>query len=109
MKKKIRPTSTEIRPIAEGYGACMATDRIVVDGEKVRYMYREEPDNEIDSGWRFMAGDESDEYMDDVENHGVYDVNTIANYDPDIVEFLDGEIGSAFERETPEDEFESIS
>ena len=48
---------------AEG---CFATDRILVDGEKVGYMYREEPadGNDWDSGWRFTAGDESQEYMD---------------------------------------------
>jgi hypothetical protein len=28
----------------------------------------------------------------------VYDVNTIANYDPDIVSFLRAEVGSRFER-----------
>ena len=37
--------------------------------------------------------------MDDPANHAVYDVNTIANYDPDIVPFLDAPAGSAFERE----------
>jgi hypothetical protein len=29
----------------------------------------------------------------------VYDVNTIANYDPEIIPFLDAPVGSAFERE----------
>ena len=29
----------------------------------------------------------------------VYDVNTIANYDPEIVRLLDAPVGSAFERE----------
>lgn len=33
------------------------------------------------------------------ENHGVYDVNTIVNYDPDILPFIDAEIGSRFERD----------
>jgi hypothetical protein len=46
-----------------------------------------------------VSGYESDDYMNDPGNHGAYDVNTIANYDPDIVPFLDAPIGSAFERE----------
>ena len=62
-------------------------------------MYREQPDNDIDSGWRFMTGTESDAYMNDPQNHGVYDVNTIANYDPDVVPLLDAAIGSAFQRQ----------
>ena len=36
------------------------------------YCYREEPDGGWDSGWRFTAGDESDEYMDDPNNAGIY-------------------------------------
>jgi hypothetical protein len=88
----------QIAPIALGIGGCMATDRIVVDGSKVGYMYREPPVNQKDSGWRFFAGDEDASYMADGSHHGVYDVNTIANYDPDIVPFLRAEVGSRFER-----------
>ena len=72
--------------------------KIPVEGQRVRFMYREEPDNDVDSGWRFMAGTESDAYMNDPRNHAFYDVITIANYDPDILPFLDAPIGSAFER-----------
>jgi len=45
-----------------------------------------------------MSGYESQEYMDEPTNHAIYDVNTIANYDPEIVPFLNAPIGSAFER-----------
>ena len=34
-----------------------------VEGCKVVYCYREEPDGGWDSGWRFTAGDESEAYM----------------------------------------------
>jgi hypothetical protein len=62
---------------------------ITVDGMPVRYMYREKPDNDLDSGWRFFAGSETDEYVEIPENCGIYDVNTIANYDPDIIPHLE--------------------
>lgn len=62
-------------------------------------MYREAPDHDVDSGWRFVAGVESDAHMGDADNHGIYDVNTIAKYDPDIIPFLDAPEGSAFERD----------
>ncbi len=55
--------------------------------------------NEQDSGWRFFAGDEDEAYMARNEHHGVYDVNTIVNYDPTILPFVDLEIGSALERD----------
>ena len=96
--KKFKLTKDEIIPLAVGIGGCVATDRIVVDGSKVGYMYREPPINRMDSGWRFFAGDEDASYMADRTRHGVYDVNTIANYDPDIVPSLLAEVGSKFER-----------
>lgn len=98
MAKTFKIPGEQMRDIARGHGACFATDKITVDGEPVRFMYREEPDHESDSGWRFMAGTESDEYMNDAANHGIYDVNTIANYDRDIVPLLQAPVGSAFER-----------
>jgi hypothetical protein len=62
-------------------------------------MYRERAKNELDSGWRFLAGDESDDYMRDASKHGVYDVNTIANYDPSVTPYLDAPEGAAFVRD----------
>ena len=89
----------EIKPLAPGRGGCLATDRIVVEGCPVGYMYREATSRELDSGWRFFAGDEDDAYMADLRVHGVYDVNTIVNYDPSIRPYLDAPPGSAFERQ----------
>jgi hypothetical protein len=68
-------------------------------------MYREAPHDDLDSGWRFLAGDESDDYMADSDRHAVYDVNTIANYDPAIIPLLDAPEGAAFERDPDSNEF----
>lgn len=87
------------KPLATGLGSCFASDRITVDGCKVGYMYREQPDDPghpTDSGWRFFAGDESDEYAPDPNNFSIFDVNTIANYDPEITVFLEAEYGTAY-------------
>lgn len=105
MNKNFKLKAEEIKPIAEGMGACLATDMITVEGKPVRFMYREKPNNEIDSGWRFMSGYEDDEYMNNADNHAVYDVNTIANYDPDIIPFLGAEVGLAFEKVPGADDF----
>jgi hypothetical protein len=90
----------QIKPVAIGYGSCIASDRITVDGVAVGYCYREEPDTPEDSGWRFLAGDESQEYTDDPDNLALYDANTIANYDPGVIVILDAPLGSAFRRDS---------
>ena len=86
-------------PDWEGADGCIATNRITVEGCKVGYCYREEPDGDWDSGWRFTAGDESDEYMDDPNNAGIYKLNTICNDDPDIIPLLNTPAPCAFERD----------
>jgi len=78
---------------------CLASDRIMVDGCKVGYMYREAPsEGRPDSGWRFLAGDENEEYLDNLDLVGIYQLNTVANYDPDIIPFLQARFGSTFIR-----------
>lgn len=97
--KKFALRADQIKPLAKNRGACFATDMITVEGRKVGYMYREEADEDGDSGWRFMSGHESQDYMDDPDKHGLYDINTIANYDPQIIPLLDAPCGCAFERD----------
>lgn len=99
MKKQFRLTANDIKPLASGYGGCIATDMITVEGKRVGFMYREAVSLREDSGWRFLSGLESQEYLDDSRNHSIYDVNTIANYDPDIIPFIEAPVGSAFERD----------
>lgn len=86
-------------PDWKGADGCIVTNRITVEGRKVGYCYREEPDGGWDSGWRFTAGDESDEYMDDPNNAGIYKLNTICNDDPDIIPLLNTPAPCAFERD----------
>jgi hypothetical protein len=103
--KKFKLSADEIKPLIPGMGGCIATDKITVDGFPVRFMYREEPSNEADTGWRFMSGFESDEYMNDSRNHAVYDINTIANYDPSIIQFLYEPVGSVYEKANEQEQF----
>jgi hypothetical protein len=114
MNKKFKLDASEIKHIIPNMGHCYASDMITVDGNKVGYMYIEQPDRDNDSGWRFFAGNESREYSDNPDNFSIYDVNTIANYDRDIVPFLDSEYGVAFGRDPDsgkfvQEEFEPLS
>lgn len=97
-EKRFHLSSEQIQPLAVGYGGAIASDGITVDGKLVGHMYRMPPRNPQDSGWAFLAGDEDEAYMSDNSKHAIYDVNTIANYDPEIIPLLDAPVGSAFLR-----------
>jgi len=104
--KAFKIPGDQIRQLIPNMGGCYASGRITVDGAPVGYMYREQPDKDVDSGWRFFAGDESQEYADNPDNLAIYEVNTICNYDRAIIPFLDAPIGSAFGRVPGTDRFE---
>lgn len=108
-EKQYKLRADQLEPIAEGHGACIASDKITVDGNPVGFMYREAAIHEVDSGWRFLSGLESDAYMQNASNHAFYDCNTIANYDRSIVPYLDSPVGSVFEKPPGTAEFEAVT
>ena len=106
-KKNFFIPASDIKDILTDWdeaGGCLASDRITVDGLPVGYMYREIPDEDrqfgkYDSGWRFLSGDEDDEYANNPEKIGIYSLNTICNYSPDIMPFLHAPYGTAYGRD----------
>ncbi|HEY9103642.1 DUF2185 domain-containing protein [Chitinimonas sp.] len=100
---------SQIKQLAPGHGLCMVTDMITVEGYPVSYMYRDEPEDEADSGWRFFAGNESDQYIDNPKNFSLLDVNVVANYDQTIIPLLDSPVGSAFDKGGEGDTFYDVS
>ena len=97
--KKFKLRAEQIQILTDCDGGCFATDHITVDGRRVGYMYREEPEGDWDTGWRFFSGFESDDYVNNPDKVEIYQVNTIANYDPDIIPFLKSPVNSAFGRD----------
>lgn len=95
----------KIQELVSPMGYCLASDKITVDGRKVGFMYREKREDPDDSGWRFLAGDETEEYLDNHMNFMMFEVNYIANIDPDIIPFLKHKIGSEYERDEKTGDF----
>ncbi|HZZ77972.1 MAG TPA: DUF2185 domain-containing protein [Gemmataceae bacterium] len=87
-------------------GACIASNLLTAGGGKVGYMYRNEPSFNNDTGWVFLRGHETQEYLDNSNNCAVCDIRAITEIDPDIVAFLDAPIGSALVRDPESDQFE---
>ena len=107
-RKNYKLKAEQIIQLIEPMGGCIATDKITVQGELVDYMVREEPNNDLDSGWQFFSGSEDQDYLDDTNNSDIYDVNTIANYDRAIIPYLDLPIGTQLERIRDTDKFQII-
>lgn len=107
-EKNLRLEPGQIEQLIEPMGECLATDHITIDGMKIGFMYRDEPEDNDDSGWRFLSGTENQKYMNDPSNSGVYEVNTIANYDRAIIPYLDLPVGTELERVEGTDEFREI-
>jgi hypothetical protein len=105
-KFKLKPE--EIKDLIPEMGSCITSDKITVEGFPVGFMYREQPQDENDSGWRFIAGIEDQDYIDDPINSMIFEVNVIANYDPAIIPYLKLPAGSELERESGTDNFYQI-
>lgn len=81
---------------------CYASDSIMVDGKPIGYCYRVEPDETDtlgwDSGWRFFAADDDEEYRKNPKNIGNFELNTLCNVDSLILPLLRAPYGSAFRK-----------
>ncbi len=108
MANRFKIDPADIKDIIQSIGYCVASDKITVEGSSVGFMYREEPESPDDSGWRFLSGDETEEYVEDMNNSMIFDVNTIANYDAAIVPYLNLPAGSEMERVNNSNEFEPL-
>lgn len=78
---------------------CFVTNHVLREGKPAGYLYREQPDDEEDSGWRITANDESDEYMEDSKNCAYVSLGAVLNQDDSFVELLESPVGSAFVRD----------
>ncbi|WP_316845817.1 DUF2185 domain-containing protein [Pedobacter psychrodurus] len=103
--KIFKRSASQIKDLIPHRGGCMATDKITIDGLPVKFMYRQELDYEHDTGWIFLSSTETQGYLDDHTNTMIYEVNTIADYDPAIIPYLNLPVGTDLERVDGTDRF----
>ena len=95
----------DIRDLVKVPGYSMVSNHILESGMPILFMYREDPLDEEDTGWRFLSGQEDQEYLDDPDNSKFIGVNTVANLDQSIIAFLKKPVGTELERAAQENEF----
>jgi hypothetical protein len=106
---KFKLKTEEITDLVTPIGYCLVSDKFTVDGLKVGFMYREKAEEKDDSGWRFLSGTESEEYLDNESNTMIFEVNVVANYDASIIPYLKSKVGTELERVEGTDEFRPLS
>lgn len=76
---------------------CFITKK-AMDSGYIGYMYHSKPTpGRPDSGWRFMYGDEDEEYLEDADNTSIVALNTVCNLHPDILAYVHAEVGRGFD------------
>jgi hypothetical protein len=108
MEKKDFISESKVKDLIKPMGSCLVSNHITLDGKLVGFMYRVAPEFEIDCGWRFVSGEETEEYMEDEDNSKVLDVNTVANYDPAIIPYLQLPVRTELERVEGSDKFQKL-
>ncbi|MBF7075000.1 DUF2185 domain-containing protein [Glaciecola sp. MH2013] len=100
MKKKINSS-----PLL---GFVVISNEIIKLKKSIGYFYREEPESPDDSGWRFFSGDESQDFADDENNFLLYNVSTIVDIEPDVIQYLSLDYPVEVERNHISGKFELI-
>lgn len=89
-------------------GLCFVTKKVLEDGAPVGYLYREEPDNDDDSGWRFTANDESDDYINDSANVALVSLGAVLSVDDRFIALLNAPAGSAYAFDHNTQQFKAV-
>ena len=92
----------------QNFGYVFASKMLITQKLPVLFMYRE-TGKAGDSGWRFFSGQEDQDYTDNPDNIGIYDIQSIIDIDDSIIPYLDSQPGTAYERTDSTDEFRIVS
>ncbi len=89
-------------------GSVTVSKLITDQGKKPMFMFRGKKAVPEDSGWRIFSGLESDEYVNNAKNIGIYHVSHIIEIEPSIKNLLLKGIGSVFERKNENSEWYKV-
>ena len=83
-----------MKKYVENAGSCIVTKSILNGETKFRWLFREEPLNNIDTGWMAFGDSDNDNYVNDPKNLTVVDLNTLINIEPTILNVYEMPIGT---------------
>ncbi|MBF1206526.1 MAG: DUF2185 domain-containing protein [Fusobacterium periodonticum] len=83
-----------MKKYVENAGSCIVTKSILNGETKFRWLFREEPLNNIDTGWMAFGDSDNDDYVNDPKNLTAVDLNTLINIEPTILNVYEMPIGT---------------
>ena len=83
-----------MKKYVENVGSCIVTKSILNGETKFRWLFREEPLNNIDTGWMAFGDSDNDDYVNDPKNLTVVDLNTLINIEPTTLNVYEMPIGT---------------
>jgi hypothetical protein len=90
-------------PSHDRYGPLVIASRQVIGPDRlpVGFAHREESKDTFDSGWVFLSGKESQDYLDDSTNLVLSPLELFIEMDPSLSDIVDKSVGTYWERESP--------
>ena len=83
-----------MKKYVENAGSCIVTKSLLNGESNFRWLFREEPLDNIDTGWMAFGDSDNDEYVNDPKNLSVVDLNTLINIEPTILNVYEMPVGT---------------
>jgi hypothetical protein len=80
-----------------------------LEADHIGYCYRDRPETNIDSGWRFLYGDEDDEYLDNPTHAEAVYPEDMLSINPALEMILAAPVNSEFEWDAEQEQFVEIN
>lgn len=79
-----------------------------LETDHIGYCYRDYPETNIDSGWRFLYGDEDEDYLENPENSEAVYPDDMLSLNPALEVILAAPVNTEFEWEEESQSFVEI-
>ena len=77
-----------------GMGGCIVSKNILENKGKLKWCIKENSQNELDNGWRFLSDLDTNEFLSNVSNLVVCDWGTIVDLEPAVIPIFDMPVGT---------------
>ena len=78
-------------------GGCIITRSLFEGTSKLKWIFREEPVNPADNGWRALGDTDTEEYINIPENNLVVDFDRLVEIEPAVLAIYDMPVGTDLE------------